>query len=677
MIRSHGKTGLVALGAMMILGSLLLLIAPGSALAGGCQNAYSGGDGLTPTTPYLISTRADLVALTTGLGCDAGDYYLQTADIDISGVDWTPIGRNGAGQIFSGSYDGGGHRITGLTFSAISVHESGLFGEVRDSDIRRLTIVGAAMGDGIANEYLHIGVLAGSVARSTVSDVHVIDATIALSLGDYDVGVLVGAMQWSTVTGSSSSGSVVAGEIVGGLVGDACASSISSSTSSATVRSTAGSGAGGLVGRALPECLGPTSLGTGIGPLAAPVVVGISDSQATGSVSGRQQVGGLVGYAQGVPVVRSFATGAVVGTDDVGGLLGIAEYTLGNDSISTAVAMTQMDVADSYARGAVTGQLGVGGLIGNGVGASLIRSYATGRISGATDSGGLVGILAAGATEPATSFWDVDATGQATSFKGIGKTTAEMKSRSTFASAGWAIAQGWVADTTKTWGVCAAANGGYPYLLREYTTATEPCTTVTGAPTSPKAVAGDGSVVVSWGAPMSDGGASATSYTATAQMQARAAKSCTATAPALTCTIAGLANGRAYTVSIVAINRKGAGVAAVTGKVTPRSSLVVVSARRSGLVAVSRVRVSGAGRVVQVGTVVGSQQVACRVTASVKAAGTVALRCALKRAVTGALATRSLRVRLVTTFRSANGTAQSTTRIVRFARLAPAPSITG
>ena len=105
--------------------ALLMVVLPGAARADGCGAPYSGGDGMTPATAYLISNQADLIALSTDVSCDPGDYYRQTADIDISGVVWIPIGRNASGGSFSGNYDGGGHRITGLSMHSIGSSETG------------------------------------------------------------------------------------------------------------------------------------------------------------------------------------------------------------------------------------------------------------------------------------------------------------------------------------------------------------------------------------------------------------------------------------------------------------------------------------------------------------------------------------------------------------------------
>ena len=89
------------------------------------------------------------------------------------------------------------------------------------------------------------------------------------------------------------------------------------------------------------------------------------------------------------------------------------------------------------------------------------------------------------------------------------------------------------------------------------------------APTTVAGTAGNAQVDVSWTAPTWDGGAAITSYTATASP---GGQTCTATAPATSCTVTGLTNGTAYTVTVTATNAAGSGPAsAASASVTPRT----------------------------------------------------------------------------------------------------------
>ncbi|MDA9293186.1 fibronectin type III domain-containing protein, partial [bacterium] len=89
---------------------------------------------------------------------------------------------------------------------------------------------------------------------------------------------------------------------------------------------------------------------------------------------------------------------------------------------------------------------------------------------------------------------------------------------------------------------------------------------VPGAPTAVAATAGDSEVVVSWTAPVFDGGSVISSYTVTSSPDN---KTCTTTG-ALTCTVTGLMNGRSYTFTVTATNTaEDSPASTASGAVTP------------------------------------------------------------------------------------------------------------
>jgi hypothetical protein len=145
----------------------------------------------------------------------------------------------------------------------------------------------------------------------------------------------------------------------------------------------------------------------------------MSNSHATGSVTGQCDVGGLVGANLYGTVSNSYATGSVTGQCDVGGLVGANLDTVSN----------------SYATGSVMGESIVGGLAGYSWG-TISNSYATGSVIGVEDVGGLVGF---NIDTVSNSFWDTQTSGQPTSDGGEGKTTAEMQDITTFSGAAWHI----------------------------------------------------------------------------------------------------------------------------------------------------------------------------------------------------------------------------------------------
>ncbi len=166
----------------------------------------------------------------------------------------------------------------------------------------------------------------------------------------------------------------------------------------------------------------------------------ISNSYNTGNVTSSgsySYVGGLVGWNHGA-ITNSYSTGTVTGTNHyyyVGGLVGWISGTISN----------------SYSTGAVTGTNGVGGLAGVNHYSTISNSYSTGSVTGTNGVGGLVGYNNYGGAIT-NSYWDTETSGQTTSDGGTGLTTVQMKQQASFS--GW--------DFTNVWGIDEGAS--YPYL---------------------------------------------------------------------------------------------------------------------------------------------------------------------------------------------------------------------
>jgi hypothetical protein len=143
----------------------------------------------------------------------------------------------------------------------------------------------------------------------------------------------------------------------------------------------------------------------------------ISNCYAAGAVSGSWNVGGLVGNNNG-SISNCHSTGNVSGGQSVGGLVGT----------------TQCSINSCYSNSIVSGSDKTGGLIGFIYNGSVSNCYSTGFVSGSSYVGGLAGKNYSIVT---SSFWDTQTSGQTSSAGGAGKTTAQMKTLSTFTSAGW------------------------------------------------------------------------------------------------------------------------------------------------------------------------------------------------------------------------------------------------
>lgn len=165
-------------------------------------------------------------------------------------------------------------------------------------------------------------------------------------------------------------------------------------------------------------------------------------------------IGGLVGENTGI-ISKCYTAVKVSGVGTNENLISIGGIT-GTQSDGTL----QEKITNCFAVGSVTsnvqGNINIGGLVGFVDAGSIDNSYATGTVSyttvGATDEGGLVG--SKGVCIITSSYYDSATTGQSDTGKGVGKTTAEMKTQSTFS--GW--------DFSGVWSINASVNNGYPYL---------------------------------------------------------------------------------------------------------------------------------------------------------------------------------------------------------------------
>ncbi len=168
---------------------------------------------------------------------------------------------------------------------------------------------------------------------------------------------------------------------VGGLVGHIKYTSISNCYSTGSV--SGNNWVGGLVGEnhygaSISNCYSTCSVsGTGYctGGLVGWTYGGsISNSYSTGSVSGNYQVGGLAGFIKG-SISNSYSTGSVKGY--ISGAGGLAGWIKGS-------------ISNSYSTGSVDGNNQVGGLVGENHG-PVSSSYSTGSVRGNNKVGGLAG----------------------------------------------------------------------------------------------------------------------------------------------------------------------------------------------------------------------------------------------------------------------------------------------
>ena len=199
-----------------------------------------------------------------------------TADIDLTGKDWTPIGTS-FDNSYTGTFDGGGHTITGLTITTKDQFV-GLFG------------------------YLN---RAGTVKNVVMEGIQITSNHMFGNTGG------VAGFSWGTIENCSVSGSVSGTKCVGGVVGAQKAGSITGCSSSATVKGTVD--VGGVAGEKWGSMTACYATGN--------VTLEIDSPK---NLSG----GGLVGFNGGSSVLACYATGNVTSTGSstgnvhIGGFLG-------------------------------------------------------------------------------------------------------------------------------------------------------------------------------------------------------------------------------------------------------------------------------------------------------------------------------------------------------------------
>ncbi|MCK4886548.1 MAG: hypothetical protein KAS96_04110 [Planctomycetes bacterium] len=378
---------------------------------------YSLGGSGSEVDPFVIRSREDFDMFTSEDSYWADGIYIRLeTDINLADITYTtaviaPDTDNATldyqGTVFAGSLDGKGHVISNLTIDAGAVENDylGLFGQLdHNSVIKNLSI----------QEY-----------------------DIASETRPYYIGGLTG-MNYGIISNCDATGqiSLNGGVSIGGLAGrsEGYVSNCHTSVNITTQNDACGS-IGGLIG---------TNVNVGGSAV-------IYKCYASGSITGGNNsgsLGGLVGtnFYSG-EINNCYATTSVTSglySDEIGGLTG-TNYS--------------GYINNSYATGNVTGNSEVGGLCGRHTVTSEIHtSYSTGLVTGNADVGGLIGIKVGSTSITANCFWDIETSGQANSAGGEGKTTAEMKQRTTF--------DDW--DFAESWGI--EDNQIYPFIRLTYPT---------------------------------------------------------------------------------------------------------------------------------------------------------------------------------------------------------------
>ena len=242
------------------------------------------------TKTYTVYNADGLLAWNEAAQKDRSINCTLTADIDLTGKGWTPIGTD-YDNSYTGTFDGGGHTITGLTVTTNDEY-AGLFGYLSNFNNAAGTVKNVVM-DGIQITCNHRSGYAGGVV----------------------------GYSWGTIENCSVSGSVSGTVYVGGVVGAQIGGSITGCSSSATVKGTVD--VGGVAGQTNSSATLTACYATGN------VIIEIDPVK---NISG----GGLVGLNGGNGVRACYATGNVTSTGSSTGNVHI--FGLLGDNYTTVTA---------------------------------------------------------------------------------------------------------------------------------------------------------------------------------------------------------------------------------------------------------------------------------------------------------------------------------------------------
>ena len=240
---------------------------PGYTIEGNGSYTVTSADGLMNVAELVNGGKTDI-------------NITLDKNIDLTGKDWTPIGTS-FDNSYTGTFDGGGHTITGLTITTKDQFV-GLFG------------------------YLN---RAGTVKNVVMEGIQITSNHMFGNTGG------VAGFSWGTIENCSVSGSVSGTVYVGGVVGVQIGGSITGCSSSATVKGTVD--VGGVAGQTNSSATLTACYATGN------VIIEINPKK---NIAG----GSLVGMNAGISLLACYATGNVTSTGSSTGKVHIGGF-LGNN----------------------------------------------------------------------------------------------------------------------------------------------------------------------------------------------------------------------------------------------------------------------------------------------------------------------------------------------------------
>lgn len=276
----------------------------------------------TKTSPYVISTQADLTELAEKVNAGEsykGKYFVLAADIEVSS--FTPIGSKETP--FSGVFDGNGFTISGIAYNNSSSVYVGLFGYVDGAVIKNVCIDSSSFR---GKDY--VGAVVGFAKNSSIDNCTV----TAVVRGANYIGGIAGFADGTNitnclVTGTASYYLLSTTKYLGGIAGK---SNAEISGCQNDLRISGKSTLGGIVGETTGSIIACVNNGT----------LNATDVNC-GGIAG-SNVGGAISYSYNSGAVSAEST-----SDCVGGIAGLTE----NGSISNCYNEGNISASTKYSAG--------------------------------------------------------------------------------------------------------------------------------------------------------------------------------------------------------------------------------------------------------------------------------------------------------------------------------------
>ncbi|MBE6811889.1 MAG: hypothetical protein E7523_03295 [Ruminococcaceae bacterium] len=293
--------------------SMLMIISCCSAAVPGLAVFALAWDGATSTQPsaidgvYQIGTAEELAWFAAQVNAGNTAYNaLLTADIDLSGQVWTPIGNDS--KRYAGTFDGNNFTVSNVYITTTSV-DRGLFGKTANATIRNLNLDTVR----IMTARNYTGTVVGVINGGAVENCHVTGVYLATSNGY--LGGLIGQVEGTspvvrncTVSGTNDYATISGKEFAGGLIGRVTVTTTIENCHTYDLTVSGTGSVGGLIGRTTTTCtisdcsanrnnLIATAAYSGgfAGLLTGGTVDNCNVNEVT--LSGTSYVGGFVGYA--------------------------------------------------------------------------------------------------------------------------------------------------------------------------------------------------------------------------------------------------------------------------------------------------------------------------------------------------------------------------------------------